>query len=334
MRSLIITEKDAGQRLDKLLGKYLNLAGKSFIYKMLRKKNITLNGKKCDGSEKLSCGDEVKLFLAEETIEKFSEVKVQKVRKQELDILYEDEHIALINKPSGMLSQKAKDTDESLVEYFIDYLLDKGTIKEEDLKTFRPSVCNRLDINTSGIVLCGKSLPGLQYLSQCIKERSVQKFYRTVCTGCLDKGERISGYLKKDEKQNQVQIMEEKPDGEDASYIETAYQPILSTNRYTLLEVELITGKTHQIRAHLANIGHPLIGDTKYGEQDCNRYMQSTFGLRHQLLHAYRVVFPETENPAGAALSGKTITAPLPPRFEQIQKSLFGKAVTDGNLEF
>ena len=97
MRSLIITEKDAGQRLDKLLGKYLNLAGKSFIYKMLRKKNITLNGKKCDGSEKLSCGDEVKLFLAEETIEKFSEVKVQKVRKQELDILYEDEHIALIN---------------------------------------------------------------------------------------------------------------------------------------------------------------------------------------------------------------------------------------------
>lgn len=140
MRSLIITEKDAGQRLDKLLGKYLNLAGKSFIYKMLRKKNITLNGKKCDGSEKLSCGDEVKLFLAEETIEKFSEVKVQKVRKQELDILYEDEHIALINKPSGMLSQKAKDTDESLVEYFIDYLLDKRDDQRRGFKDI-PAIC-------------------------------------------------------------------------------------------------------------------------------------------------------------------------------------------------
>lgn len=130
MRSLIITEKTQGQRLDKLLGKYLNLAGKSFIYKMLRKKNITLNGKKCDGSEKLSCGDEVKLFLAEETIEKFSEVKIQKVRKQELDILYEDEHIALINKPSGMLSQKAKDTDESLVNILLTIFWIKGRSKK------------------------------------------------------------------------------------------------------------------------------------------------------------------------------------------------------------
>ena len=119
MRMLTVSKNEAGQRLDKLLAKYLNLAGKSFIYKMMRKKNITLNGKKCDGSEHLTEGDEIKLFLAEETIEKFSEVKIQKVQKKKLDIVYEDEHILLINKPSGMLSQKAKETDESLVEYLI-----------------------------------------------------------------------------------------------------------------------------------------------------------------------------------------------------------------------
>ena len=137
MRMLTVSKNEAGQRLDKLLAKYLNLAGKSFIYKMMRKKNITLNGKKCDGSEKLAEGDEIKLFLAEETIEKFSEVKIQKVQKKKLDIVYEDEHILLINKPSGMLSQKAKETDESLVEYLIDYLLDSGAnyvvvLREDD----------------------------------------------------------------------------------------------------------------------------------------------------------------------------------------------------------
>ena len=126
MRMLTVSKNEAGQRLDKLLAKYLNLAGKSFIYKMMRKKNITLNEKKCDGSEHLTEGDEIKLFLAEETIEKFSEVKIQKVQKKKLDIVYEDEHILLINKPSGMLSQKAKETDESLVEYLIDYLLDSA----------------------------------------------------------------------------------------------------------------------------------------------------------------------------------------------------------------
>ena len=126
MRSLIVSENESGQRLDKLLAKYLNLAGKGFLYKMMRKKNITLNGKKCDGSEKLVQGDEVKLFFSEETIEKFSSHTLQEVKKVNLHIIYEDDHILLVNKPSGMLSQKAKDTDESLVEYIIDYLISSG----------------------------------------------------------------------------------------------------------------------------------------------------------------------------------------------------------------
>ena len=185
MRMLTVSKNEAGQRLDKLLAKYLNLAGKSFIYKMMRKKNITLNGKKCDGSEHLTEGDEIKLFLAEETIEKFSEVKIQKVQKKKLDIVYEDEHILLINKPSGMLSQKAKETDESLVEYLIDYLLDSGKLKKEDLACFRPSVCNRLDRNTSGIVAAGRSLPGLQIMSEVIKDRSLGKYYVCVVRGIV-----------------------------------------------------------------------------------------------------------------------------------------------------
>ena len=321
MRSLIITEKDAGQRLDKLLGKYLNLAGKSFIYKMLRKKNITLNGKKCDGSEKLSCGDEVKLFLAEETIEKFSEVKIQKVRKQELDILYEDEHIALINKPSGMLSQKAKDTDESLVEYFIDYLLDKGTIKEEDLKTFRPSVCNRLDRNTSGLVVAGKTLPGLQIMAAVFKDRSIHKYYQCVVKGVIKEKQLITGFITKDEKTNQVKIWrEEQP---DSAPIMTEYEPLATVFRdgfsCTLLKVTLITGRTHQIRAHLASIGHPIVGDPKYGDKLINQTAQKKYRIRSKMLHSWQVVFPQLPEPL-AYLSGKSFLAPLPAEFSRICK--------------
>ena len=162
MKLLTVTEREAGQRLDKMLAKYLNLAGKGFIYKMIRKKNITLNGRRCDGSEKLEEGDQIRLFLSDETIGRFSSVPVQPVKKTSLDVIYEDENILLINKPCGMLSQKAAESDVSLVEYITAYLLETGAMTEEDLKTFRPSVCNRLDRNTSGIVIAGKTLGGLQ----------------------------------------------------------------------------------------------------------------------------------------------------------------------------
>ena len=303
MRMLTVSKNEAGQRLDKLLAKYLNLAGKSFIYKMMRKKNITLNGKKCDGSEHLTEGDEIKLFLAEETIEKSSEVKIQKVQKKKLDIVYEDEHILLINKPSGMLSQKAKETDESLVEYLIDYLLDSGKLKKEDLACFRPSVCNRLDRNTSGIVLCGKtlagsqalsriivaagrSLPGLQIMSEVIKDRSLGKYYVCVVRGIVKGEARIEGWLTKNEKTNQVSIRKEETPG--SLPIRTAYRPLVSGNGYTFLEVHLITGRSHQIRAHLASIGHPIAGDYKYGAE--------TDPAGRLMLHARRLYFihPET----------------------------------------
>lgn len=323
MKNIVVNSNEAGQRLDKLLGKYLNLAGKSFIYKMMRKKNITLNGKKCDGSEKLSQGDEIKLFLSDETFEKFSQVKIQKVRKQKLDIVYEDKHILLINKPSGMLSQKARDTDESLVEYLIDYLMDSGQLTKEELRSFRPSVCNRLDRNTSGLVAAGKSLSGLQMLSAAFKDRSLHKYYLCGVGGSVKQRQRIEGYLIKDEKTNQVTVLRQEAPG--SARIRTEYEPILEKNGYTLLNVKLITGRTHQIRAHLASVGHPVVGDNKYGNPRINAQAKTDYRVGSQMLHSFRMVFPEMEDPF-AYLSGKAFTAPVPAEFERV----FGKEWAEG----
>ena len=319
MRSLIVTEQEAGQRLDKLLAKYLNLAGKGFIYKMLRKKNITLNGKKCDGSEKLAVGDEIKLFLSDETIEKFSQTSIQKVKETALDILYEDEHILLINKPSGMLSQKAKETDESLVEYVISYLLKTGFLSPETLKTFRPSVCNRLDRNTSGLIVAGKSLAGLQIMASVFKDRSIHKYYQCVVKGNLTEKKIITGFLSKNEKTNQVTISKE--ERKDSSAIMTEYEPLAHTRKdgqeYTLLKVTLITGRTHQIRAHLASIGHPIVGDYKYGDAKVNETARKQYGIHSQMLHSFQILFPELPEPLNY-LSGRTFFAPLPAEFGEI----------------
>ena len=333
MRIVAIGEKEAGQRLDKFLGKYLNLAGKNFLYKMMRKKNITLNGRKCDGSERLEAGDEIRLFLADETIEKFSQVKVQKVDKKTLDIVYEDDHILLVNKPAGMLSQKARDTDVSLVEYLIDYLLDSGQITREGLQTFRPSVCNRLDRNTSGLVAAGKSLAGLQGLSAVLQDRSLHKYYLCGVWGRVQEQKRIEGILIKDERTNQVTILSEQAargkgkgkkgeNGQAGSRICTEYEPIDYRDGYTLLKVTLITGKTHQIRAHLASVGYPIVGDYKYGDFRVNEEARKKYKVTSQMLHSFRMTFPEMSEPL-AYLSEKSFEAPLPGEF----KRMFGEVI-------
>lgn len=315
MRVVTVTKNEAGQRLDKLLSKYLNLAGKSFIYKMLRKKNITLNGKKCDGSEKLSEGDEIRLFLSDETVEKFSQLTIQKVKTVNLSVVYEDEHIILINKPSGMLSQKADKGDESLVEYLLDYLLREGKITAQELKSFRPAVCNRLDRNTSGMVIAGKSLAGLQIMSEAIKNRTIGKYYLCVVKGIITKSSRIAGYLLKDEKTNQVRVVNTPEDG--ALPIETEYRPLKTGAGYTLLEVKLITGRSHQIRAHLASIGHPIAGDPKYGSPEVNRELQKSLGIRSQLLHSWRLIMPDSLPVPLSCLAGKSFTAGPPADFSK-----------------
>lgn len=322
MREIIISENEANQRFDKFLAKYMNQAPKSFFYKMMRKKNITLNGKKVTGSEKLSIGDSVKLFLAEETIEKFiGETKIDVVKDNNLDIVYEDNYVLIVNKPVGMLSQKAEKNDISVVELIIDYLLKSGQLQNEELRTFKPGVCNRLDRNTSGLVTAGKSLAALQELSLAFKERTMKKYYRCLVKGEVKEAAYINGYLIKDEKKNQV-IITDKPIPL-ASRIETEYNPIISRNGYTLLEVHLITGKTHQIRAHLASVGHPIIGDYKYGDRRTNDRFKDKYQLKSQILHAYRLEFPETNGDL-SGLSGKTVYAKLPDLFKKIIEESVG----------
>lgn len=320
MRLVTVTKNEAGQRLDKLLLKYMNLAGKSFVYKMMRKKNITLNGKKCDGSERLLEGDEIRLFLSEETIEKFSEVKVQKVSRVKLEIVYEDEDVIFVNKPAGMLSQKARDGDESLVEYLIAYLMESGQLTKEELKSFRPSVCNRLDRNTSGLIVAGKSLAGLQQMGELFKKRTLKKYYLCIVKGRITEPAHIRGYLVKDEKTNRVSLSKG-GFSKDAKGlpIETEYVPIAWNEEMTLLKVHLITGRTHQIRAHLASTGHPLLGDYKYGSKKWNDRYKKEWKIEDQVLHAYQLTMPgmkkELEN-----LSGKTFYAKVPEVFWKLIK--------------
>ena len=325
MREIVIEKNEAGQRLDKFLAKYMNEAAKSFFYKMMRKKNITLNGKKCEGNEKLAEGDVVKLFLAEDTIEKFSSVQVQAVRKVNLDILYEDDEIILVNKPAGMLSQKAKETDESLVEYLIDYLLGSGKLTGSGLRAFRPSVCNRLDRNTSGIVAAGKSLAGLQMLSGVFKDRSIHKYYQCLVSGEIRDVKTVDGWLLKDEKRNQVRILTEaeakrfggRGGDEEPKRIRTKYEPIATDGGFTLLKVTLLTGRSHQIRAHLASLGHPIVGDFKYG--GVSKVNPSGRTVKYQLLHSYRLEFPKLAEPF-VYLSGRVFEAPLPGYFGSVLK--------------
>ncbi len=333
MKEIIVTKNEAGQRLDKLLKKYMNNAPDSFFYKMLRKKNIVLNGKKAAGREKLTEGDCIKLFLSDETIGKFTAKKSRGVpgsppsRRTALDVIYEDPDILLINKPAGMLSQKAGKDDVSAVEHVISYLLRTGAVTEEELRLFRPSVCNRLDRNTSGLIIAGKSLPGSQTMGELLKNRTLQKYYLCAVKGRITESKRLHGFLQKDEANNTVTV-----GGSGGVRIETEYFPLAWTKELTLLKVHLITGKTHQIRAHLASVGHPLLGDGKYGDPVFNEAYRKRYQICHQLLHAYQVVFPVMEGNC-REVSGKTFTAKVPAVFWHLIKETAWEHGTQEALE-
>lgn len=329
MKSFQINNNEAGQRFDKYLKKLLSQAPGSFVYKMLRKKNITLNGKKADGSEKLNIGDEVKLFFSDETFEKFTALEnstttgnsgsiAEKYPCIPLDIVYEDADILVINKPVGMLSQKATPSDISANEYIIGYLLKNKSITKEELVTFHPSICNRLDRNTSGLLIAGKSLNGLQNMAKQLNDRSMEKYYRCLVKGKITGEQLIEGWLKKDEKSNSVKIYKEEVS--DSKYIKTGYKEVekfsFSDNNiketYTLLEIHLITGRSHQIRAHLASIGYPIVGDSKYGDRKVNTKFAKEVGIHSQLLHAYRMKFED----------GREVTATLSKEFQKVLEYL------------
>lgn len=330
MREVTIGPNEGGQRFDKYLKKYLKEAGNGFLYKMLRKKNITLNGRRADGSEKLNAGDRVCFFLAEETIDKFRGTScaspVSAVRKETLlsiPVLYEDGQVLLADKPAGLLTQKAQAQDYSLNEWLTDYLLAGGKLKEEDLATFRPSVCNRLDRNTSGLVICGKTLAGSQKMSELIRNRSLRKFYRLFVAGKPPAEGLAESWLLREENSNQVRIYEKKPSDSRAVPIRTGWRLLEAYEDCSCLEVELFTGKTHQIRAQMAALGFPLIGDARYGKEAVNRHFRKA-GVRSQLLHAFRLEFPPLDG-LFSGLSERSVVAPEPESFLRMRRFCEGQ---------
>lgn len=346
MREVIISEREEGQRLDRYLEKYMPDAPKSFFYKMMRKKNIVLNGKKVSGSERIQTGDQIKLFLADETIEGFRSgkkaqevdlgarqmpqakrptngarhlsqakrptngaqqmpqakrmekgVRQGKIELQQghydrnlppLQIVYEDAQFLVVNKPVGVLSQKADRNDRSIVEQITDYLADNAA---DD--TFRPGICNRLDRNTSGLIVAGKTVRALQDMNKRFKERTICKYYLCVVHGSVSKKQYLKGYLEKDSRTNKVTVRQQP--GPNSVPIATEYLPLqqgmYQGESFTLLQVHLITGKSHQIRAHLASIDHPLVGDVKYSTKRASAFDREQLHQRVQLLHAWQLIF-------------------------------------------
>ncbi len=323
MQSYIIGSNEAGMRLDRLIERLLPSAGKGFAYKMLRKKNIVLNGKRAEGPERLNEGDEVKFFLSDETFTGFGGIIGSNSNEKKAaalsavtggfdfsaQIIYEDRDVILVNKPEGILSQKASEDDISLNEYLIGYLREKGVFDPRTSAVFRPAVCNRLDRNTSGIVCCGVSMNGLRELSKMFRDRTVHKYYLALCKGSIREPGHKKAYLVKDGKTNKVRILDH--ESGDSQVIETAWKPLEAIEDATWLEVELFTGKSHQIRAQLSSIGHPIAGDSKYGDEMFNRTMRDRFRIRTQALYAYRIVFPADCGLEGIAGKEFSIDVPL-----------------------
>ncbi|MBO4872488.1 MAG: RluA family pseudouridine synthase [Lachnospiraceae bacterium] len=357
MRNLSVGPADAGQRLDKFLVRTFKEAEKGFLYRMLRKKNITLNGSKAAGNEMLKAGDQIEVYFSDETFEKFRGTAGKVAASAEesamkkngtagafskqapslLSVVYEDEALLFVNKPAGLLSQKAGRDDDCLADRIAAYTAAQNAAKPESARSqgFTPAPAHRLDRNTSGLVLAGKTLPGQQLLSFLLRERELEKYYLCVVKGRLEKPLHSVLFWQKDEADNTVTIRKEAVPG--AEKVELTARTERSLERgYSLLKVRLISGKSHQIRAQLAFLGLPIAGDAKYGSADVNRELAVLWGgtLRVQLLHSFEAVFPAAL-PEEAGLSeearqvfervaGKSFQAPLPPVFISVIKALGG----------
>lgn len=323
MKVYKINKSDSGQTCIKYLQRLLVNAPNGLIYKQLRNKNIKLNGQKIKGTEKLKENDEITIFFSDDTLDKFTksanistseyEKAFNKFGKPE--IIYEDEHIIFINKPINMLSQKASVSDLSANEQIIGFLLSSKKLSPESLSYFTPSVCNRLDRNTGGLLSFGKTLFGVNILNSLFRERTSRKFYHAIVEGIIkaDSTE-ITGYLTKNDITNKVSVSDVQSPGSE--YIKTIYTPVRlnKANNITELEIELVTGKPHQIRAHLASIGHPIIGDIKYGNKETNNKFKKEKGLDHQMLYSVRFEFPEISD--YPEVSGKIISIDEAPLFD------------------
>ena len=310
---LNVDEAADGVRIDKFLSDTLTEYSRSFIQKIIKDELVLANDKHVKSNYKVAAGDVLNITVPEC---KTPEIEPENIP---LDIIYEDDDILLINKAAGELSQKASPKDVSMVEKVIGYALSTQKVTNEQLLVCRPSVCNRLDRNTSGLIAAGFSIRGLQFLSEQFRTRDLHKYYMALVAGCVTRQQKLKGYLYKDEKTNKVEVhetLEEFPEHlkKDALAIETVYEPVAATKQATLLKVLLVTGRSHQIRAHLSSINHPIIGDSKYGDSSINEQFRKKAGTKRQLLHAYEMVFPVCEGHF-SYLSQKSFQAPLPNDF-------------------
>ncbi len=308
MKQLTIGKNDAGQRLDKFLQKNLPNLPQSLLYKYIRKKRIKVNGKRAEISTRLSVGDVLDLYINDEFFEKPEPTYDFLHAGTSLRILYEDENVLVLDKPVGLLAHPDdREYVDTLIGRVKRYLYEKGEYDPEAEQSFTPALVNRIDRNTGGIVLAAKTAEALRVLNQKMKDREIHKFYLCAVHGTPEPAAGLlKGYLWKDEKKNRVYVYKDCRPG--AKTIETKYRVLKSAENMSLVEVELLTGRTHQIRAHFASIGCPLVGDGKYGNNQDNRRQG---GRRKQFLYSYKTVFDFTTD-AGAleSLNGMTFEVP------------------------
>lgn len=324
MIKITIAENEENQRLDRFLKKYFRNAPLSHIYKLIRK-NVKVNGKRAAIETPLSLGDEITVYISSEEAEAYQEKKALSQAKKQFRIAYEDENIVIVEKPFGLLVHGDKNEKKNtLANQVAGYLTEKGDYSPGREKTFVPSPVNRLDRNTTGLVIFGKNNKSLQSLNRMIREKGfIRKYYLTVVHGEMKKNLILKDKMEKDEKTNKVRVID--LDSEDGKIMETIARPLKTTKGYTLVEVELVTGRTHQIRAHLAKAGYPVIGDVKYAIKGQNKKIEQSFHLTTQLLHAYKLCFDDGVSPL-EYMKGTEVKANLPANFEAIKASLFGTA--------
>lgn len=306
MKSFTISKNDANQRLDKFISKAVPNLPQTLMYKYIRLKRIKVNSKRGEISQRLAEGDVVDMYINDEFFAPAKDNFDFLHASKKLDIVYEDENILLLDKKVGLLSHPDEtEYNDTLITRVKRYLYEKGEYNPKDENSFTPSLVNRIDRNTGGIVIAAKNAESLRILNQKLKDRELEKFYLCVVHGTPSKKSgTLVGWLKKDEKKNKVEVFTKESHG--AKEIRTKYEVLAAKDGLSLVEVELLTGRTHQIRAHFASIGHPLLGDGKYGTNALNK----SLGYKKQFLYSYRLRFKFTSD-AGILnyLNGKSFEA-------------------------